>query len=110
MKEKTIKFSKAVVKGGCWILKCFIPEWRFQGVLQDALDECAEYITDNMPERKVVAEIMSDDSLRDLQVPESQYELVRQSIWSPRKKSGRSWKRILIQTEESHALPPRIWL
>lgn len=80
MKEKTIKFSKAVVKGGCWILKCFIPEWRFQGVLQDALDEFAEYIADNMPERKIVAEIMEDDDLRDLQVPESQYELVRQSI------------------------------
>ena len=82
MKEKTIKFSKAVVKGGCWILKCFIPGWRFQGVFQDIFDECAEYIVDNMPDRNIESEIMGDEFLGNLEVPESQYELVRHSIKS----------------------------
>lgn len=80
MKEKTIKFSKAVVKGGCWILKCFIPGWRFQGVLQDVLAECAEYIVDNMPDRNIESEIMGDEFFRNLEIPESQYELVRHSV------------------------------
>lgn len=80
MKEKNVKFSKRAIKGACWILKCFVPENPIQGLVQDALDECAEKISNNMTKNENVLDILEDEALEKLMIPESQYEIVRQGV------------------------------
>ena len=80
MTEKGAKFSKAIVKGSCWVLKCFFPSGPFQGILQDAFDECAGYIADSIEGSKSIQELLEDESLESLGIPEQQYELVRHGI------------------------------
>ena len=80
MTEKEAKFSKAIVKGSCWILKCFFPSGPFQGILQDVFDECAGYIVDSIDGGKSIQELLEDESLESLGIPEQQYELVRYGI------------------------------
>lgn len=80
MTEKQAKYSKAVVKGTCWVLKCFIPAGPLQGILRDALDEGVEHVADNINGKISIQELLEDKVLESLEIPKQQYELVRCSI------------------------------
>lgn len=80
MTEKIIKYSKIVIQSGCWILKQCIPESPIQGLIQDALDECAGSISDELMKKMTISKFLEDEFLEELKIPESQYEIVRHSV------------------------------
>lgn len=77
MTHNQAKFSRITVKSAFWILKFLVPESPFQMLLQDSIDDLSDYVRENISGHKTISEMLTDESLYDLNVPYDQFDLLR---------------------------------